>query len=98
MCIIVSSIVMFISPIFRAGGNEKECRRLGERAREVITANQGATARTLDLVGDLVQVVSGPDQIFGGLIQGVPGPDPILEGSYGLVQGPSDVPRVHSLD
>ena len=35
-------------------GNEKECRRLGERAREVITANQGATARTLDLVVDLV--------------------------------------------
>jgi len=27
---------------------------LGERAREVITNNQGATARTLDLVVDLV--------------------------------------------
>jgi 3-deoxy-D-manno-octulosonic-acid transferase len=35
-------------------GNEEECRQLGERAREVITANQGATARTLDLVVDLL--------------------------------------------
>lgn len=30
------------------------CQKLGERARRVITQNQGATARTLDLVADLV--------------------------------------------
>lgn len=30
------------------------CRLLGERGRQVITANQGATARTLDLVVDLL--------------------------------------------
>lgn len=34
--------------------DEEQCRMLGERARKVITANQGATARTLDLVADLV--------------------------------------------
>ncbi|MFT4513453.1 MAG: 3-deoxy-D-manno-octulosonic-acid transferase [Planctomycetota bacterium] len=34
--------------------DDEHCRLLGERAREVITANQGATARTLDLVVDLI--------------------------------------------
>lgn len=34
--------------------DEARCRAFGDRAREVITNNQGATARTLDLVMDLV--------------------------------------------
>jgi len=34
--------------------DEELCRAYGERARRVITQNQGATARTLDLVLDLV--------------------------------------------
>jgi 3-deoxy-D-manno-octulosonic-acid transferase len=34
--------------------DEEECRQLGGRARGVISANQGATARTLDLVTDLI--------------------------------------------
>jgi 3-deoxy-D-manno-octulosonic-acid transferase len=33
---------------------------LGERARTVIAQNQGATARTLELVGDLLQPVAAP--------------------------------------
>jgi len=34
--------------------DEQMCQGYGERARQVITQNQGATARTLDLVADLV--------------------------------------------
>ena len=44
----------FVDGLERLLRDDELCRAYGERARRVITQNQGATARTLDLVVDLV--------------------------------------------
>ena len=50
----VPDAAAFADELERLLADEGACRLYGERAREVIARNQGATGRTLELVGDLV--------------------------------------------